>query len=115
MQKSLGLEERLHELERWRKVDVTRPPPLLSLALGNAYFHAGSLPEAEEEFRAVLLADPRSGDAHNNLAVVLMVTGRAAEAAEEVKRAEKTGIRVSPRLKDEIRKRQLEAKPAHPD
>ena len=106
------LEARLHDLERWRKADGTRPPLALSLALGNAYFHSDSLPDAEREFRDVLLADPRSGDAHNNLAVVLMLTGRPDEAAREAKLAEKAGVPVSPRLLEEIRKRQLEAKPS---
>ncbi len=99
------LEQQLHELERWQKGDVTRPPALLSLALGNAYFQSGSLPDAEREFRAALLADPGSGDAHNNLAVVLMLTGRAEEAASEVRLAEKAGVPVNPRLLEEIRKR----------
>jgi hypothetical protein len=43
-----------------------------------------------------------------------MLTGRAAEAAKEVKRAEGLGLQVSPRLKDEIRKRLLGEK-ARPD
>ncbi len=106
------LELRLHELERWLQADTTRPPAALSVALGNAYFQSGSLPEAEREFRSTLLADPDSGDAHNNLAVVLMVTGRAEEAEREAKLAEKAGVPVSPRLLEEIRKRRVEAKPA---
>jgi tetratricopeptide (TPR) repeat protein len=103
------LERTLHDLERWAKTDVTAPPPTLSLALGNAHFHAGALPEAEGAFRAALRADPGSGDAHNNLAVVLMLTGRAEEAAREARLAEKAGVPVSPRLQEEIRKRRLEA------
>ena len=53
----------------------------------------------------MLLADPRSGDAHNNLAVVLMLSGRLEEAEREVRLAEQAGVEVNPRLKDEIRKR----------
>jgi tetratricopeptide (TPR) repeat protein len=103
----LFLEERLHELEQWRKrgrLDA-QPPAALSLALGSAHFQAGELEDAESAYRAALVADPRSGDAHNDLAVVLMLTSRLDEAEREVELAEKAGVRVNPRLKDEIRKR----------
>jgi Flp pilus assembly protein TadD len=80
-------------------------PVGVTLALGTAHFQAGSLADAEQEFRAALVADPRSGDAHNNLAVVCMLTSRLDEAEREVKLAEKAGVPVNPRLKDEIRRR----------
>jgi tetratricopeptide (TPR) repeat protein len=101
------LEERLHELEQWRRRGSLdgRPPAALSLALGSAHFQAGQLDEAESAYRAALQTDPRSGDAHNNLAVVLMLTRRLDEAEREVTLAEKAGVPVNPRLKDEIRKR----------
>ena len=57
------------------------------------------------EFEAALALCPRWGDAHNNLALVLMLTGRLDAAEREAKLAEKDGVEVSPRLKDEIRKR----------
>jgi Flp pilus assembly protein TadD len=98
------LERGLDELERAKR--SADPVPLaVTLALGTAYFQAGSLADAERAFRAVLAADPRSGDAHNNLAVVLVLTERADEAAREVKAAEKAGVPVDPRLIEEIRKR----------
>jgi tetratricopeptide (TPR) repeat protein len=80
-------------------------PVGVTLALGTAHFQAGSLDDAEREFRAVLEVDPSSGDAHNNLAVICMLTNRLDEAEREVKLAEKAGVRVNPRLKEEIRKR----------
>ena len=40
---------------------------------------------------------------------ILMLTGRAEEAAREARLAEKAGVPVSPRLQEEIRKRRLEA------
>jgi tetratricopeptide (TPR) repeat protein len=104
------LEERLHELEQWRKrgsLDA-RPPAAVSLALGSAHFQAGEMDDAESAYREALEADARSGDAHNNLAVVLMIKGRLDEAEREVLLAEKAGVPVSPRLKDEIRKRRRE-------
>jgi len=98
------LEQRLEDLERRRKGGD--PAPLaFTLALGTAYFQSGALADAERDFREALAADPRSGDAHNNLAVVLMLTDRPAEAEREVRLAEKAGVQVNPRLKDKIRKR----------
>lgn len=98
------LEARLAELQRWKQRE-SGPPPEVLLALGSAQFNAGSLEDAEREYRAALGLDPRSGDAHNNLAVVLMLTNRLEEAEREVKLAEKAGVPVNPRLKDEIRTR----------
>ena len=98
------LEARLTELQRWKKRGLVTPPEVF-LALGSAHFNAGSLEDAEREYRAALGLDPGSGDAHNNLAVVLMLTGRLEEAEREVRTAEKVGVPVNPRLKDEIRKR----------
>ncbi len=84
---------------------ATGPPPEVPLALGSAYFHAGDLAAAEREFRTALAGDPGLGDAHNNLAVVLMLTQRFAEAERAVRAAERLGVAVSPRLKEELRVR----------
>ena len=100
------LEERIAELERLKKrIADPRLPPEISLALGGAYFQSGALADAEREFLAALEVDPRSGDAQNNLAVVYMLTGRLTEAERAVALAEKAGVAVEPRLKQEIRKR----------
>jgi Flp pilus assembly protein TadD len=80
-------------------------PAGVNLAIGTAHFQAGQLADAEREFRGMLAADPRSGDAHNNLAVICMLDGRLDEAAREIRLAEKAGIDVSPRLKQELRRR----------
>jgi len=106
------LERRLQELEKRRGSD---PAPLgVTLALGSAYFQAGALADAEREFRAVLAADARSGDAHNNLAVVLMLTGRLEEAERAVRQAEKAGVEPHPRLRQELRRRRQEASSKKP-
>jgi tetratricopeptide (TPR) repeat protein len=102
------MEKRLWQLERRGRDDA---PIGVTLALGTAHFHAGSLADAEREFRAVIAADPRSGDAHNNLAVVLMLTDRLEEAEREADLAEKAGVAVSPRLREEIRKRKEASAP----
>jgi tetratricopeptide (TPR) repeat protein len=99
------MENRLAELVAARKRDALDEPPELAFAIGNAYFHIDALADAAREFEAALARRPRWGDAHNNLALVLMLTGRLDEAEREVKLAEMNGVEVSPRLKDEIRKR----------
>jgi len=80
----------------------TSAPAFVSLALGSAYFRAGRLGDAEREYKATLDADAKAGEAHNNLAVVYMLTGRLADATKEVALAEKSGFRVNPDLKAEI-------------
>ena len=47
----------------------------------------------------------RAGEAHNNLAVVYLETGRYDEADKAVKAAEKVGFRVNPMLKEDIAKK----------
>ena len=79
-------------------------PPGLPLALGSAHFRAGQLAEAEKEYRAALEIQPTLGEPRNNLAVVLLLTGRPAEAAEQLKIAEKNGFKVAPGLKQDIEK-----------
>ena len=64
-------------------------PAWISLALGSAYFRTDALPDAEREYRAAIEVDPRLGEAHSNLAVVYMTTGRFSEADSEIKAAEK--------------------------
>ena len=105
-----ALEQRLADLVLLRN-RPDREPAGLGVALGNAHFHAGDLEQAEREFRRALQAEPRSGDAHNNLAVVLMLEGKLDEAEREVAAAEKAGVKVAPRLKDELRQRRVAAAP----
>jgi protein O-GlcNAc transferase len=77
-------------------------PPGLSLALGSAYFRSGQLVDAEREYRAAIQVQPKLGEPRNNLAVVLLMTGRAPEAQQQVKLAEKHGFKVPPALKQDI-------------
>lgn len=81
---------------------VRRVPAGITLALGSAHFRSGQMAEAEREYRAVLAADPRMGEPRNNLAVVLLLTGRPAEAREQLKVAEKNGFKVSAGLKKDV-------------
>lgn len=78
-------------------------PPFVSLALGSAYFRLDRLPDAERQFREALAADPKFGEAHSNLALVCLLTGRAAEAQSHVRLAEEAKFKVNPELKRQIR------------
>jgi Tfp pilus assembly protein PilF len=77
-------------------------PAFVSVGLGSAYFRQNRLADAEREYKAALDDDANAGEAHNNLAVVYMLTGRLDEAAREVALAEKTGFRVNPDLKKDL-------------
>lgn len=101
------LERRLEELETMRKGRGTerfQAPAEVSLALGSAYYRNNQAPDAEREWRAAVEANPRLGEAHNNLAVIYMMTGRKKEAEDAVKAAERARFRVHPQLKEDIRK-----------
>jgi tetratricopeptide (TPR) repeat protein len=99
--------EQIRQLEaaRGRRRDGAAPrtPPYISVALGSAYFRTSAFPDAEREWRAALEVDPKIGEAHNNLAVVLMLTGRFDEAEREVELAEKSGHKVSEGFKDDLK------------
>jgi tetratricopeptide (TPR) repeat protein len=62
-------------------------PPWVSLSLGSAYFRSGRLEDSEREYKAAIAADNRFGEAHNNLAVVYLETGRFAEASSSLQAA----------------------------
>jgi len=80
-------------------------PAYVSLSLGSAYFRSGRLADAEREYKATVTSDPKSGEAYSNLAVVYLETGRVEDADKAVKAAERTGFKVHPGLKDDIKKR----------
>jgi Tfp pilus assembly protein PilF len=77
-------------------------PAGLSLSLGSAYFRSGRIADAEREYRAALAAQPKLGEAHINLAVVLLMTGKPAEAKEEIKLAKKARAKVPAGLEADI-------------
>jgi tetratricopeptide (TPR) repeat protein len=79
-------------------------PPALLLSLGSAYFRTGRLPEAEREYRAAIDAQPKLGEARSNLAVILLMTGRAKDAQEQVALAKKNGFKPPPGLVADIDK-----------
>jgi tetratricopeptide (TPR) repeat protein len=113
---SLRSQERLRQIQEQRKVvqesfqrggnisieDTV--PSFVSLALGSAYFRSTKFADAEREYKAAINSDAKIGEAHNNLAVVYLMTGRADDAEREVKAAERVGFKVQPALKDDIKK-----------
>ena len=98
----------IRDLERAMHEGITdiavRVPAFVSLSLGSAHFRRGSMTDAEREYRNAIKANPRMGEAHNNLAVVLLLTGRPLDAEKSVKDAEKNGFRVPTAVKDDIKR-----------
>jgi tetratricopeptide (TPR) repeat protein len=102
------IEQQLDQLREAEQRDAEtgpRIPAELSLALGSAHFHLGQLEDAEREYRAAIRTKGSLGAAHNNLAVVCMMSGRYEEARTEIRAAESAGFFVSPGLKDELETR----------
>jgi Tfp pilus assembly protein PilF len=77
-------------------------PAFVSVALGTAYFRQERMPDAERAYKAALDDDPNAGEAHNNLAVLYMLTGRLDDSTKEVTLAEKAGFRVNPQFKQDL-------------
>jgi len=99
-------EQHLADLEKQRTSLSSgyRAPAEVLLSLGSAYFRNGEPDAAEAEWKAAIDVNPKLGEAHNNLAVIYMTSGRLKEADAEVKAAEKTGFRVNPQFKEDLKK-----------
>jgi len=111
------LQQQVDTLRALRKhgTAATEPtPPWISVALGGAHFRNGALADAEREYRAALEVDPKVGEAHNNLAVVYLLTKRPEDAEREVALAEKAGFKVRDGLKREIQSLRASAPAAPP-
>jgi tetratricopeptide (TPR) repeat protein len=104
--RAIQIDSRVDDLERQRgSVEGPFVPPgEVLLALGSALFRSGDRDGAEAEWKAALQSKPKLGEAHNNLAVIYMSSGRLKEAEAEVKAAEKAGFRVNPQFKDDLKK-----------
>jgi tetratricopeptide (TPR) repeat protein len=103
----LRIESQIREVEnsKQRGMQSFDAPAGVFLALGSAYFRSGSLEDAEREYRQAIKVNSKLGEAHNNLAVVCMMTNRFGEAEEEIKLAEKAGYRVNPQFKEDLKNR----------
>ena len=103
----LQMEQHLRDLENQRRSigGPFRPPAEVLLALGSAHFRSGDRDAAESEWKAATAVNPKLGEAHNNLAVIYMQTGRLVEAEQSLKLAEKAGFRVNPQFKEDLKKK----------
>jgi tetratricopeptide (TPR) repeat protein len=107
--KIMMLEERIRVLEGLRANGKDRHmqvPAELYLALGSAYYRQGALAEAEKEYADAVKIDAKLGPAHNNLAVIYMLSGRYKEARVALQKAEKSGFPVNPNLKRDLEARE---------
>ncbi|HYU41799.1 MAG TPA: tetratricopeptide repeat protein [Vicinamibacteria bacterium] len=100
------IESRIRLLESMRFKGNQRPemPAEFPLALGSAYFRQQKLAEAEAEYVEAARLNPKLGAAHNNLAVIYLMTDRPVDAESAIKRAEKSGFPVNAHLKEDIEK-----------
>jgi len=104
------LQAKLNELRQAhdRSLNVTLDasvPYYVSTALGAAYFRNNQFADAEREYKTALQANSDSGETHNNLAVLYLLTDRAELAEAEIKLAEQTGYKVNTGLKDDVGKK----------
>jgi superkiller protein 3 len=107
----LRLTGELRQLEEAKQRNTSvafemKVPFYVSLALGAAYFRSELFADAEREYKAALDDNPNSGETHNNLAVLYLMTNRFEEASKAIAMAERTGYKVNPGLKDELAAKQ---------
>jgi tetratricopeptide (TPR) repeat protein len=97
-------EQHLQELERQRSSlgGTFQPSAEVLLALGSARFRNGDTNAAMADWLAAAEANPKLGEAHNNLAAGYAMSGRKQDAANAVRAAERAGYRVNPQLKRDI-------------
>jgi tetratricopeptide (TPR) repeat protein len=103
---ALRAEQHLLDLDKQRSSlgNGYHPPAEVLLSLGSAHFRSGDRDAAEIEWKAALEVNPKLGEASNNLAVVYLESGRYAEAKAAITTAEKSGFRVNPQLKEDLKK-----------
>ena len=100
------LEQDIAKLERQRRKtgqEATAVPAELNVSLGSAYFRQGKMDLAEKEWKTAVIANPKLGEAHNNLAALYLMTQKFDDAEKELELAEKAGYHVHPRLKEDIK------------
>jgi tetratricopeptide (TPR) repeat protein len=109
---TLRYEERIRVLEQLRfgVGGQARTPAEVYLGLGSAYFRQNLLDEAERSYTKAVRVNEALGPAHNNLAVIFMLTGRYPQAHAAIRAAEKAGFQVDPRFKADLQAREEGAK-----
>jgi tetratricopeptide (TPR) repeat protein len=101
----LAIERRIRELEHSRSLPdgPFEAPAEVLLALGSAHYRGGDWITARGRWEEAVKVNPNLGEAWNNLAVVYMQSGRRGDAELAIRNAEKHGVRVNPKLKEELR------------
>jgi len=108
----LRYEERIRVLEQLRFNDrgQMQTPAEVYLGLGSAYFRQSLLVDAERSYAKAVRVNDRLGAAHNNIAVIFMLTGRYPQAHAAIRSAEKAGFAVDSRFKADLQAREERAK-----
>lgn len=102
------IDERIRMLEgmRLKGQEAMRVPPEVYVGLGSAYFRQNKMPDAEAAYAKAVAGNNKLGAAHNNLAVIYMLSGRFPQANASIAAAEKAGFRVDARLKADLKSRE---------
>jgi tetratricopeptide (TPR) repeat protein len=102
---TMRIEERIRFLESLRLKGAERAevPAEIPLALGSAYFRQERLEDAEREYKEAIRLNKKLGAAHNNLAVIYLMTARLDEAEAEARQAEKCGFKLNPQFKQDLK------------
>jgi Flp pilus assembly protein TadD len=102
------IDSEIRQLEGLRhrgRESAAATPPYILIALGSALFRTNAFPHAEREWRRAIAINSNIGEAHNNLAVLYMLTDRLDEAEKEIALAETAGFKVSPQFKADVKRR----------
>jgi tetratricopeptide (TPR) repeat protein len=102
------IDERIRLLEsmRLKGQEAMRVPAEVYVGLGSAYFRQNNLKDAEAAYTKAVAGNNKLGAAHNNLAVIYMLSGRFPQAHSSIAAAEKAGFKVDPRLKADLKARE---------
>jgi tetratricopeptide (TPR) repeat protein len=106
------IEERIRVLENsnLKGAELAAIPAGVFLSLGSALYRQGRLEDAAREYKLAIKADKKLGAAHNNLAVIHMLSGRFQEARASMAAAEQAGFRVSAQFKHDLDQREAAQK-----
>ncbi len=96
----LSKEERLDEMGRGKKISPI--PANYFYFHGNCLFRQKRLPEAEAQYLKAISADPRDGEAYNNLINLLFMEKRLDEARNFLSQAEAHEAVIAPGLKKAV-------------
>lgn len=105
-QEVIRIEDRLRTLESAQNRNLEESggvPAEVYLALGSAYYRQQKLADAEREYLEAVRVNNKLGPAHNNLAVIYLVTGRLDEAEASMKLAKKNGFKVNPQFEADLK------------